>query len=121
MPRRHPHGHWKTTTFTAGLRRAGRLAPFMLDGPMHGAAFKAYVGQVLVPELKPGDIVVMDNLPAHKIAGGREAVAAAHARLLPAAFRTSIPSKWPSLNLRLCFEKLPPAPSKTSGRPSPSA
>ena len=61
-----PHGHWKTTTFTAGLRMDGIAAPMLLEGAMDGAAFRAYVEQVLVPELNPGDIVVMDNLPAHK-------------------------------------------------------
>jgi transposase len=53
-----PHGHWKTTTVTAGLRLGGIAAPMVLDGPMNGVAFKAYVQQVLVPELAPGDIVV---------------------------------------------------------------
>ena len=77
-----PHGHWKTTTLTAGLRLSGLAAPMLLDGPMHGAAFKAYVEQVLVPELDPGDIVVMDNLPAHKVAGIRQAIEAAGATLL---------------------------------------
>jgi transposase len=61
-----PHGHWKTTTFTAGLRHDGLAAPMVLDGPMNGEAFLAYVEQALVPELKPGDVVIMDNLPAHK-------------------------------------------------------
>ena len=56
-----PHGHWKTTTFTAGLRLSGLTAPMVLDGAMNGPAFLAYVEQVLVPELTPGDIVVMDN------------------------------------------------------------
>jgi transposase len=80
-----PHGHWKTTTFTAGLRLDGLAAPMILDGPMHGTAFLAYVQQVLGPELKPGDIVVMDNLPAHKVSGVREAIEAAGAsiRYLP--------------------------------------
>lgn len=77
-----PHGHWKTTTFTAALRLDGLGAPMILDGPMHGTAFRAYVEQVLVPELMPDDIVVMDNLPAHKVAGVREAIEAAGARLL---------------------------------------
>ncbi|MGE4221046.1 MAG: IS630 family transposase [Alphaproteobacteria bacterium] len=77
-----PHGHWKTTTFTAGLRLSGMTAPMVLDGAMHGAAFWAYVEQILVPELTPGDVVVMDNLPAHKIAGVRQAIEAAGARLL---------------------------------------
>ncbi len=77
-----PHGHWKTTTFTAGLRLGGIAAPMLLDGPMHGLAFRAYVEQVLVPELSPGDIVVMDNLPAHKVTGVRQAIEAAGAHLL---------------------------------------
>ena len=69
-----PHGHWKTTTFTAALRLTGMVAPMVLDGAMNGPAFKAYVEQILVPELKPGDIVVMDNLPAHKVTGVRDAI-----------------------------------------------
>ena len=77
-----PFGHWKTTTFTAGLRFRGLAAPFVLDGPMDGVAFLAYVSQVLVPELKPGDIVIMDNLPAHKVKGVREAIEAAGADLI---------------------------------------
>src|SRR3954451_20562162 len=56
-----PHGHWRTTTFVAGLRASGIIAPFVLDGPMTGEAFRAYVEQVLAPELEPGDAVVMDN------------------------------------------------------------
>jgi transposase len=77
-----PHGHWKTTTFTAGLRLGGLAAPMILDGPMDGDAFRAYVRQVLVPELEPGAIVVMDNLPAHKVSGVRDAIEAVGARLL---------------------------------------
>ncbi|GLK73623.1 hypothetical protein GCM10017643_37410 [Ancylobacter dichloromethanicus] len=69
-----PHGHWKTTTFTGALRLAGMTAPFVYDGAMNGTVFRAYVEQVLVPTLQPGDIVVMDNLPAHKAAGVREAI-----------------------------------------------
>src|SRR5213076_1990664 len=64
-----PHGHWHTTTFIAGLRQSGIIAPMVLDGPMTGAAFRAYVEQALAPELQPGDVVVMDNLAAHKMAG----------------------------------------------------
>jgi len=71
-----------TTTFTAGLRLDRLAASMILDGPMDGVAFLAYVQQVLAPELKPGDIVVMDNLPAHKVAGVREAIEAAGAMLL---------------------------------------
>jgi len=77
-----PHGHWKTTTFVAGLRLTGMVAPMVLDGPINRDAFLAYVNQVLVPELTPGDIVVMDNLSSHKGAGVREAIEAAGATLL---------------------------------------
>jgi transposase len=69
-----PHGHWKTTTFAGALRLGGMTAPFVYDGAMNGTVFLAYVEQVLVPTLNPGDIVVMDNLPAHKPAGVREAI-----------------------------------------------
>jgi len=80
-----PHGHWKTTTFVGALRLQGMTAPMVLDGAMHGAAFLAYVEQALVPTLKPGDIVVMDNLPAHKPKAVREAIekAGAQLRFLP--------------------------------------
>lgn len=77
-----PHGHWKTTTFVAGLRNSGMVAPMVLDGPINGVAFQAYVEQVLLPELRPGDIVVMDNLGSHKGAGVRAAIEAAGASLL---------------------------------------
>ena len=76
-----PHGHWKTTTFVGALRLEGMTAPMVLDGAMHGAAFLAYVEQLLVPTLKPGDIVVMDNLPAHKPAAVRQAIEKAGAEL----------------------------------------
>jgi transposase len=80
-----PFSHWKTTTFTAALRLTGLAAPFVLDGPMDGAAFLAYVREVLVPSLKPGDIIILDNLPAHKVKEVREAIehAGAHLRYLP--------------------------------------
>jgi transposase len=96
-----PYGHWKTTTFTAGLR-AGRLtAPMILDGPMDGDAFRAYVTQVLVPELESGDIVVMDNLPAHNVSGVREAIEAAGAKLL------YLPPYSPDFNpIEMAFAKL---------------
>src|SRR5262249_19756859 len=64
-----PYGHWRTTTFIAGLRQSGIVAPLVLDGPMTGAAFRAYVEPALAPVLQPGDVVVMDNLAAHKMAG----------------------------------------------------
>jgi len=106
-----PHGHWKTTTFTAGLRLNGITAPMLLDGPMHGPAFRAYVEQVLVPELKPGDIVIMDNLPAHKVAGVRETIEAAGARLL------YLPPYSPDFNpIEMAFSKLKALLRKTAAR-----
>ena len=77
-----PHGHWKTTTFIGALRLEGMTAPMRLDGPMTGASFLAYVEQVLAPTLRPGDVVILDNLAAHKGAAAREAVEATGARLL---------------------------------------
>ncbi|MEO1227133.1 MAG: transposase [Pseudomonadota bacterium] len=74
--------HWQTTTFFAGLRTEGIVAPLVLSGPMKGRTFKAYVEQFLVPVLSPGDVVVMDNLPAHKVAGVREAIDGAGASLV---------------------------------------
>jgi transposase len=76
-----PHGHWKTTTFVAALRVDGLTAPTVVDGPMNGDLFVAYVEQQLVPTLKPGDIVVMDNLSSHKRAAVRTAIEAAGATL----------------------------------------
>lgn len=77
-----PHGHRKTTTFTGALRLTGMTAPFVYDGAMNGNVFRAYVEQVLVPTLAAGDVVIMDNLPAHKAAGVRDAIEAAGASLL---------------------------------------
>ena len=106
-----PHGHWKTTTFTAGLRMDGLTAPMLLDGPMHGSAFRAYVEQVLVPELSPGDIVIMDNLPAHKVAGVRETIEAAGAKLL------YLPPYSPDFNpIEMAFSKLKALLRKTAAR-----
>jgi transposase len=81
-----PAGHWKTTTVIAGLRTRGPEAVALLDGPVTGERFRAYVTDTLVPTLSPGDTVILDNLSAHKVAGVREAVEAAGARLryLPA-------------------------------------
>jgi transposase len=76
-----PHGHWKTTTFTGPLRLCGMTAPMILDGPMNGDSFRAYVEQVLAPTLDPGDIVIMDNLPAHRSPAIRVAIEAKGARL----------------------------------------
>lgn len=77
-----PHGHWKTTTFTGALRLCGLTAPMVLDGPMNRAAFRAYVEQVLAPTLRPGEIVIMDNLPAHRPPHIRAAIEAVGATLL---------------------------------------
>ena len=76
-----PHGHWRTTTFVAGLRLSGIGAPMLIDGPMNGEAFLAYVRRVLAPTLRPGDVVVMDNLGCHKSPKVREAIEAAGAEL----------------------------------------
>jgi transposase len=96
-----PHGHWKTTTFVAGLRLTGVDAAMLLDGPMDGVAFQAYVDAVLVPALTPGDVVVMDNLPAHKIASVRAAIEAAGAQLL------YLPPYSPDFNpIEMAFSKL---------------
>jgi transposase len=80
-----PHGHWKTTTFVAALRADGMVAPVVIDGAVTGDLFVAYVEQQLVPALRAGDVVVMDNLACHKRAGVRRAIAAAgcELRLLP--------------------------------------
>ena len=77
-----PYGHWRTTTFVAGLRSNGLVAPMVLDGPMTSEAFRAYVEQVLAPALSRGDVVVLDNLAPHKAAGVRDAIRAVGASLL---------------------------------------
>lgn len=77
-----PHGHWKTTTFVAALRSTGMTAPMAIDGAMNGDLFCAYVHQVLAPELRPNEIVVMDNLSSHKRVEVREAIEAVGARLV---------------------------------------
>lgn len=76
-----PHGHWRTTTFVAGLRLGGIDAPMVIDGPINGESFLAYVRLVLVPTLSPGDIVIMDNLGSHKGTAVRQAIEAAGAEL----------------------------------------
>jgi len=95
-----PHGHWMTTTFTAGLRLDGISAPMLLEGPMDGDAFLAYIEQVLVPTLTIGDTVIMDNLPAHKVTGVREAIEAAGANLV------YLPPYSPDMNpIEMAFSK----------------
>jgi transposase len=96
-----PHGHWKTTTFVGALRTTGMTAPLVIDGPMNGDIFLAYVQQQLCQTLRPGDIVIMDNLSSHKRAGVKEALESvgAHARYLPPYS--------PDLNpIELAFSKL---------------
>lgn len=98
---RQPFGHWMTTTFTAGLRCDGLTAPFVLDGPMNRQAFLVYVEQVLGPTLQPGDIVVLDNLPAHKGDEVATLIKACQATLL------YLPPYSPDLNpIELAFSKL---------------
>ncbi len=107
-----PHGHWKTITFTAGLRLDGFVAPWLLDGPMDGEAFLVYVRRVLAPTLTPGDIVVMDNLPAHKMAGVRAAIEAAGAEL------HYLPPYSPDFNpIELAFATLKAFLRKVAARP----
>jgi transposase len=77
-----PHGHWKTTTFLAALRTSGLRAPLVVDGAINGAIFRAYVEQQLAPTLRAGDIVIMDNLAAHKVTGVREAIESVRAEVL---------------------------------------
>jgi transposase len=95
-----PHGHWKTTTFLAALRATGLTAPLVVDGAINGELFLGWVTSHLVTTLQPGDIVVMDNLGAHKVAGVREAIEAAGARLV------YLPPYSPDLNpIELVFSK----------------
>ena len=109
-----PWGHWKTTTFTAGLRRTGLIAPFLLDGPMDGEAFLVYLAQVLVPVLGQGDIVIIDNLPAHKVTGVRDLIEAAGAALI------YLPPYSPDLNpIELAFAKLKALLRKAAERTVP--
>jgi transposase len=96
-----PHGHWQTMTFLAALRHDGITAPFVLDGPINGESFKAYVEQILIPTLKPGDIVIMDNLGSHKSYEIRKAIRSIGARLM------FLPPYSPDLNpIEQVFAKL---------------
>jgi transposase len=96
-----PHGHWKTSTFVAGLRSTGLTAPLVVDGAINGDVFRAYVEQILVPTLVPGDIVILDNLSSHKVVGVREAIEARGARLV------YLPPYSPDLNpIEQAFAKL---------------
>ena len=96
-----PHGHWRTLTFLAALRHDGITAPCVLDGPINGCGFRAYVEQILMPTLKPGDIVIMDNLGSHKSQEVRRLIRAAGARLF------FLPPYSPDLNpIEQVFAKL---------------
>lgn len=96
-----PHGHWKTSTFVAGLRTTGFTAPLVIDGAMNGTTFRAYVEQMLAPTLSAGDIVIMDNLPSHKVVGVRHAIEARGAKLV------YLPPYSPDLNpIEQAFAKL---------------
>lgn len=106
-----PHGHWKTSTFVGALRLSGLTAPLVLDGAMNGEAFRAYVEQFLAPTLAPGDIVIMDNLAAHKVAGIREAIEACGANLI------YLPPYSPDLNpIEQWFAKLKAIIRKAAAR-----
>jgi transposase len=109
-----PYGHWKTTTFTAGLRLGGFAAPMVLDGPMDGEVFLAYIKQFLAPELAKGDIVIMDNLPAHKVTGVRQAIESVGARIL------YLPPYSPDFNpIEMAFSKLKALLRKAAARTIP--
>jgi transposase len=96
-----PHGRWKTTTFLAALRQDRLDAPCLFEGPINGERFRAYVEQVLVPTLEPGDIVVLDNLGSHKAKAVRQAIRGAKAKLI------FLPKYSPDLNpIEQVFAKL---------------
>lgn len=106
-----PHGHWKTTTFVGALTLDGVVAPMTIDGAMTGAAFLAYVQQVLAPTLRRGDIVVLDNLPAHKPAAIRDAIEAAGAVML------FLPPYSPDFNpIEMAFSKIKALLNKAAAR-----
>lgn len=106
-----PHGHWKTSTFVAGLRTTGLTAPLVVDGAMNGDIFRAYVEQVLAPTLKPGDIVILDNLASHKVTGVREMIEAKGASVI------YLPPYSPDLNpIEQAFAKLKALLRKAAAR-----
>jgi len=110
-----PHGHWKTTTFVGGLTLAGVGAPRTLDGAMTAAAFLAYVSKVLAPTLRRGDVVVMDNLPAHKPIAIRDAIEETGAVLL------FLPPYSPDFNpIELAFAKIKALLKKAAARTIPA-
>ena len=106
-----PHGHWQTTTFVGALRLSGLTAPMTLNGAMCGVAFLAYVDQVLAPTLRPGDIVIMDNLPAHKPLAIKAAIERAGAEL------RYLPKYSPDFNpIEMAFSKIKAFLKKAAAR-----
>src|SRR3984885_5808718 len=105
-----PNGHWKTTTFLAGLTCEGLIAPFVLDGPINAECFFAYVEQILVPALREGDTAILDNVSRQKNEEAGRLISCLGARLRscrPTA-PISIRSRWPSPNSRKCCGKPKP-------------
>ena len=115
-----PFGHWNTSTFLAGLRHDRLVAPLVLEGPINGRSFRAYIEQFLAPTLQPGDVVVADNLGSHKVAGVRDAIEARGASLL------FLPPYSPDLNLieqvfaklKTLLRRAEPRTRNAYGRPS---
>jgi transposase len=106
-----PHGHWKTTTFVGALTTRGFIAPWVLDRPINRDAFETYIGKVLAPELRHGDVVIMDNLSSHKGVRVREMIEAAGAEL------RYLPPYSPDFNpIEMAFSKLKALLRKASAR-----
>jgi transposase len=122
-----PHGRWHTLTFLAALRHDGIKAPCVIDGPINGESFLAYIEQLLVPILRPGDIVIFDNLGSHKGKAVRRAIRAVGAKLffLPPYSPDLNPIEQVFAKLKTCSERHPSEPSKppgsASGRSSPAS
>lgn len=101
LPGKVPHGRWTTMTFLAALRHDRVVAPWLIDGPIDGESFRLYIDQVLIPTLRPGDIVIMDNLGSHRSSAIRQALRAAGAKLF------FLPKYSPDLNpIEMLFSKL---------------
>jgi hypothetical protein len=120
LPAKVPHGRWKTMTFLAALRRDRIDAPWFIEGPIDGESFRTYVAKVLLPTLRPGDIVVMDNLGSHRSKAVRQLIRSAGAKLF------FLPKYSPDLNRsnrslpssNICSERLPHEPPMRSAPPS---
>ena len=106
-----PYGHWQSATFIAALRQDGLSAPWLVDGPMDGEVFLTYLREVLGPELRPGDLVICDNLASHKVKGVQEAIVACGAEL------RYLPAYSPDLNpIEMAFSKLKALLRQTAAR-----